>query len=611
MIKKDDILLATEYGKSVILYFYPQSSVGFSSRRNFRLRSDDKNPSCTVFLKDNIWWMQDKGGSDNKAYNAISLVMEREDLKFPQALEWIASKFAPHLLEGAAPSMRPEPTIKKVASSTEIVVNIRKDDAFTQKELDILGYKITKEICQEFFLHPVDSYITKDSGKGCSYEIFSTPEYPIYYYDYRTFGKLYQPLGEIRFMYVGEKPADFLFANQRTMLKIQQAKSGNINADDATTLDDEYIDKDDVDERMDDLIICSGPSDALNTYAAGYNTCWPNSESEELSSFTISLLFKSAKNVYVMYDIDDTGIRNMQKLALKYLDLKLLMLPLDLRKFKARGGKPCKDAKDFMMFYRLPGKSNPHAMFGDIVKTSLPLKFWITIETKKGWTYDLDNIPLYNFLAANGFYKVPSVSDKKGYKFVHLEKNIIETIQDEAMSSRCVQFLIDFLRTNTYYYSPALIRHITRSKQINLGSLDKLPSISPALEIPSRNEEHIFFDNCVARITPSGIDEMPANKCDLFTYEQKVIKHNFSVEKPFFEVRYSRKAQEMLNFLERGKKNYPETPELLQRQKEFDAMTDLEKWDVELLRDDCTFMKYIYNTGRLYCEKRGGRILTH
>ncbi|MEN6619448.1 MAG: hypothetical protein ABFC28_08140, partial [Rikenellaceae bacterium] len=58
-IDKDVILSATDSGKNVILDYYPQSSVGFSSRRNFKLRSDDKNPSAAVFFKDGIWFIQD------------------------------------------------------------------------------------------------------------------------------------------------------------------------------------------------------------------------------------------------------------------------------------------------------------------------------------------------------------------------------------------------------------------------------------------------------------------------------------------------------------------------------------------------------------------------
>ena len=99
MIRKDQIFEATEGGKAVIAGYYPQSASCFSGRgRNFRIREDDKSPSCTVFRKDGVWFIQDKGGNDTKAYTAIQLVMREEGLDYPAAINWIARKYAPHLL---------------------------------------------------------------------------------------------------------------------------------------------------------------------------------------------------------------------------------------------------------------------------------------------------------------------------------------------------------------------------------------------------------------------------------------------------------------------------------------------------------------------------------
>ncbi|MBQ6029917.1 MAG: hypothetical protein IJL31_00245, partial [Oscillospiraceae bacterium] len=172
-ITKEDVLAATEGGKAVILYFYPQSAVGFSGRRNFRIRGDDRKPSCTVSQKNGTWFIQDKGGTDTKAYTAITLVQRELNLKFPQALEWIAQQFAPDLLRDRSgrPAGRPEPTMKRMPPQDEITVQLRKGGKFTQAELDMLGYKITQEICDLFCLKPVDSYITRANAKGDSWQI--------------------------------------------------------------------------------------------------------------------------------------------------------------------------------------------------------------------------------------------------------------------------------------------------------------------------------------------------------------------------------------------------------------------------------------------------------
>ena len=57
MITAEDIYLATDGGKAVILHYYPQAAAGFSGKRNFKLRPDDKNPSGTVFLSSDGHWL--------------------------------------------------------------------------------------------------------------------------------------------------------------------------------------------------------------------------------------------------------------------------------------------------------------------------------------------------------------------------------------------------------------------------------------------------------------------------------------------------------------------------------------------------------------------------
>ena len=137
MIQASDIYNATEDGKAVILHYYPQAMPGFTGRRNFKLREDDKNPSCTVFKsKDGHWLIQDKGGADTKAYNAISLVMREERLSYPQAIDWIAKNFAPQLLTAdgsGGPQAGPQPDMVKVAPQQEITVTLRESGEFTRR----------------------------------------------------------------------------------------------------------------------------------------------------------------------------------------------------------------------------------------------------------------------------------------------------------------------------------------------------------------------------------------------------------------------------------------------------------------------------------------------
>lgn len=596
-------MLATEYGKTVILHYFPQSAAGFQSRRNFRLRPDDRKPSATVFLKDNVWFLQDKGGSDNRAYNAISLVMQQESLNFPQALEWIAAKFAPHLLEGRAAPAAAAPKISPAPASDCIKVHTRKGDRFTDFELSVLGFKISEEICSNFSLRPVDYYITRKNAKGKSYKVESTDNYPIYYYDYGTWGKLYQPLGDVRFMYVGQKPEGWMFGDIRFRKVFDKVVAGTLNTAPDEAEDEYSVDAQD-DERLEHLIICSGPSDALNTAAAGYNVCWPNSESEDISPVTMRRLFRCCRNLYVMFDIDETGIANMYKLALQWLDLRIIRLPEELKQYKAKG-KPCKDAKDFMMYFRKRGRSNPHKLFESLVTTSISLKWWIMYDKgKDGVSFDIDNEPLYGFLEANGFCRMSTPSDRKGYKFVRIDGNRVSEIPDDRIASDVRKFLKDYLLENSDYYSPVLVRCLARSKQISIPSLENLPLRELNFKCFSKDEEWMFFRNTAVRVTASGLELVPASQCPFHVMEAKMIDHDFRQEQPFFRISRSQEAIDMLANLESALAKFgPRSPEYIGQKRKYDKMAGIRRWRLELLRDDCTFMKYVYNTGRTHWRK--------
>lgn len=391
-ITKEDIWQATEGGRSVIIDIYPQSEACFASngRKNFKIRPDDKNPSCAVWLKDGVWFIQDKGGSDNRAMTAIQLVMREQGLDFGQAIQFIAEHYAPQLLEGQSHMpVKPKPTLQEVPAQDHYSLVLRPDGQFTQAELDMLGYQITQSRCEEFGLKPLDAYITPRNKSGKSFRISANENYPMYFYDYgkagkpedgHAWGKIYQPLGDLRFMYYGDKPENFIFGDLEFIDQFQKAKANPDYKMTTTEVDDEG-EVQTKDTKWDNLIICSGPSDALNVRNASterndYHICWLNSETADLTEYEFSVLQRLAKNIFILYDIDDTGIANMYRIALRYLDIRIILLPSELARFKDRKGKPCKDAKDFFMRFRRPENQNPRRLFDDLVKLSGSLRFW-------------------------------------------------------------------------------------------------------------------------------------------------------------------------------------------------------------------------------------------
>lgn len=624
-IDKDEVLQATDGGKTVILDYYPQSRAGFDRRHNFRLRADDRQPSCTVFNKDGIWFLQDKGGGDNKAKTALTIVMEEERLTFPQACEFIAAKYAPHLLTGPSTIVtKPAPTRSETAPQDEITVQKRKSGKFTKQELDILGFNITQEVCNELKLVPLDSYITRKNDKGKSWKFSATDTYPIFYYDYGTWGRLYQPLGDLRFMFVGEKPEDFIFGDSWFLKAFAASKQRTPDVSDTEDEDepadpdqDEGDDLDDDEaprpasriEQCDAIILCSGGSDALNvrnaclnTGRVGWHVAWLNSETATLTRVDMFHLRQIAKEIYILYDQDSTGIESTYRIAMQYLDIRIIWLPDDLMRFRTRKGGACKDAKDLFLHYRKPNAQDPYKTFSNLLRVSGSLKFWIRFKDRRGKEcFDINNEQLYSFLQGRGYYRIESSATSKGFTFCAIKDNIVRLIDEQAIAAECNAELIRYLYGHPEYYSQALANAIHRSNQVKLGSLEKLRMIAPNFRYFGAHFDHVLFKNKIIRIDGDGLTEIRPKNWPYFEYASKILDHEIRlndtlmfdiVETP--AVLSIRKEMEGLD---------PRTPEYKQKQAELDTLTGLGRFELRINRADFSFLQYIYNTGRVHWRK--------
>ncbi len=623
-ITKEAIWQATEFGKTVICHYYPQAEVCFASggRKNFKIRSDDKNPSCAVFRsKDGVWMIQDKGGSDNKARTAIQLVMQNERLEFGQAMSWIAEHFAPALLEGTDYTpVKPVPTIQQVPAQDGYSLQLRESGKFTEAELACLGYRITQERCDGFGLKPLDSYTTPRNKDGKSFRIAANENYPMYFYDYGTagkdkddrqpWGKIYQPLGDLRFMYYGSKPENFIFGDLEFIENYQKAKANADYKMSRIEVDDEGNEST-VELKWEHLIICSGPSDALNVRNASghkndYHICWLNSETAELNEYEFSVLKRLAKNIYILYDIDETGVANMYRIALRYLEIKMIKLPDELKRFKDRKGKPCKDAKDFFLHFRRPENQNPFRLFDDLVKLAAGLQFWSEKMTKGGRVYDINNEQLYGFLQASGYFRIATSTNAKGYTFCYVRDNVVTLIDENAISANCSGYLLEYIKTHPFYYTQPLANTVHRSNQIRLTSLEKLAIIEPNFKSWDEESDYFFFQNGIFRVSKDGVNQIKAVDSPCSVYANKILPYDFTPmerepgKMPFFDVEYTPEYAQLLSQLNAYS---PDTPEYSFLKKEVDAVEDIRRYRIVWTRKDFSFLKYIYNTGRTYWRK--------
>jgi len=615
-VTKEQIFARTDGGQKVIEHYYPQSSqcFGRGSHRNFKIRPDDRNPSCCVFQKEGVWFIQDKGGSDTKAYTAIQLVMREEGLEFGQAIEWIARHFAPDLLDQErALQADAKPLITEAAPVDQIQIHLREGGKFTQRELEFLGWNITQENCDQLCLKPLDYYITARNRSGKSFKVEATDRYPMYFYDYGMYGKdegqspwgkIYQPLGDVRFLYYGSKPENFMFGDRDFLAAYAKALRGIYPG--KAKLSEDGQEQSEVSVRYKHLVICSGPSDALNVRAAStdrndYHVCWLNSETADLTEYEYSNLAHLADNLYILYDLDETGLHHMYRLALRYLDLRVVQLPEGLKRYRDRKGHPCKDAKDFFMYYRLPEAQNPRSIFADLMKLSGSLKFWQGITSKTGkLSYDINNEQLYAFLAASGYHKMPTVTTAKGYTYCHIDSNVITLIDESAIESHCSSFLLQYLKTHPKYYNQALANAIYRSKQISPASLAKMQSFEPNFKSWTETADYFFFRNGIFRCTADGVAKIKASDCPCHILSSKIIDADLTPVERFFDIEYSDEYKDLLGQL---RSSVPRSPEYFALQSRIDALKDIDRYRLKIYHNDLTFMQYVYNTGRVNWRK--------
>jgi hypothetical protein len=536
-----------------------------------------------------------------KTGNVVNFIMEYDKISYVEAIRRLAAH--QHIqLDDNFQVKKPKPTQEKNPEALSEYAFKKKP--FTKKELSLLGKDITAEHCEKnFSLCSLEYYITKKNEEGHSWKISSNEDYPIFMYDYGTWGKIYQPLSEdYRFTYWGEKPDSWIFADNKTAKLISAARSGVIPSHGAEGSED---------ERLEHLVICSGGSDALNVCSNGFNVCWLNSETAELEDYEYKkLLAPICKNLYILYDIDDTGVRQANRIALRYLDIKMVMLPEDLRKFKDRKGKPCKDAKDFFMYYRNNHHRNISYYFKMLVQTSLPLCFWnIKYNNKGEFTgYDINNEQLYGFLSASGVYALPNKQEKRGFSYVYVNDNTVSAINEEQLQSFVNDILVRFVKENIEYYNINLINSIHRSNQVKLSSLEKIRKTNLDFKSYGPDYDCLFFKNTTVKVTPGGYSTMNPEKIGKYTYDFSIIDHDFRATEPLFTVDYTKEYKALAKQIESTPRQ-GEAYKNLKKQQELFPETG--KYTLNIRDKEFSYLRYIYNTGQIYWKKReNGQPLT-
>ena len=333
MSLKDEILDCTNRGLEVFCFYMP---IDFVLKRNFRNPLyDDHKASCNIYFdaKQQCYRMKDFGNDfysgDCFWFAAMMLGLDVRS-EFPKVLASIIRDLQLNLRIDDKQTPAPHPirkyknlhNEKKENKGMTETDNDKKwykcyEQVFQTSELSYwLKYGITTKTLQRYNVKSLVRYEAL-SNQGKTYTLLSSQDEPMFCYMMGDFVKVYRPFSKLRFVYGGEKREDYIFGFE------QLPNKGDM------------------------LFITGGEKDVLSLSAHHFHAICFNSETATIPENVIESLQLRFRHIIILYDTDETGVREAQRQVdqLSQYNVLTLLLPL-------QGIKSEKDISDFFALGR-------------------------------------------------------------------------------------------------------------------------------------------------------------------------------------------------------------------------------------------------------------------
>ena len=333
MSLKDEILDCTNRGLEVFCFYMP---IDFVLKRNFRNPLyDDHKASCNIYFdaKQQCYRMKDFGNDfysgDCFWFAAMMLGLDVRS-EFPKVLASIIRDLQLNLRIDDKQTPAPHPMRKYKNLHNEK----KENKGMTETENDKKWYKCYEQVFQTSELsywqkygittktlqrYNVKSLVRYEalSNQGKTYTLLSSQDEPMFCYMMGDFVKVYRPFSKLRFVYGGEKREDYIFGFE------QLPNKGDM------------------------LFITGGEKDVLSLSAHHFHAICFNSETATIPENVIESLQLRFRHIIILYDTDETGVREAQRQVdqLSQYNVLTLLLPL-------QGIKSEKDISDFFALGR-------------------------------------------------------------------------------------------------------------------------------------------------------------------------------------------------------------------------------------------------------------------
>ena len=439
---------------------------------------------------------------------------------------------------------------------------------------------------REFVTYPCETFITgpvePKKGGRCSLRIPARKTYPIFAMTYDWGIKKYEPKNRHGGKWYWSRTAGIatkVYGDRVAMAALSEKEAWF-----ADSLKDKRHplvvvrrdqDKNPTAAKMKRLVLCSGPRDAMQMWAAtDAHVVWLHNElagirdgvPEEWLQALLYRMLQVAVDVYVCYDLDQTGTACSSSIALENAGIRWAKLPREMTEITAgtnrhddmtssrddgRKPKPLKDVTDFVTHFSqiqrrfAPDlrKSNPSEALMRILKNALTMQFWIDKPTTKkdrdgeretNVRYVLNVASLMQFLDAKG---IRSCVDDRGQRaFYQLSHNntyrFLDTSRQgnqlESASRTAMLGWIDaHISDEDAPFKANLVNTVYTGKGLDARTLSTMPSSPVSEHSWGEDFDHFFFGNTAVRVTRDGITPVPYPALQYTTNEECIMPGDF------------------------------------------------------------------------------------
>lgn len=540
MISLELLYNNTNDGLDIIHWIYPQAVEG----KKFRIRTGgDSSPSCMLHQRKvtingkqvDVWGVTDFG--DDGWRNPVDLYMYDKGIgqdRFYEALQEIAEHFD---VAETLSAKRNLPRIEK----RQALPN-EKDGArswYIKKQASIsdlaaMGRTVRQETLDDLGWHAV-SWITSTKD-GQTVIKHSTDDYPIFIRECiikdadnnspaESFYRIYEPYNSdknFRFQIypTGSRPKNYI--NGIYELKKAYNKH-NARRREEHEADEKKKDKEFKTSKLPCAAICSGERDALACLSMGVPPIWLNSETARLEESDINLILEYVKVLYYIPDIDETGIKEGRKNALRFLDVRTVWLPQELSRYRDHRGKPRKDLHDWIDLHPVREE------FQDLLKSAMSAKFWVSGE--KGISFDTYN--LHYFLKLNGFSTYEYDENQEETELVKVDGYVVSKVLPKDIRKFLRRWAIQNIKEHE------IINLILNSTRISVSGFEGMEEKQLGFTNYTATSQTFFFKNVAVIVTGDGIRLVKREDYNStsFVWSDTVINHEFrKINEDFFTV---------------------------------------------------------------------------